>query len=607
MAGKRVSARKLIILLAALGLVSYLSASPITPGGADAPYKGPPLSSIALMSRFAKEQNLAYSAFDGAARVPADADLSISEPESRGLAAATAAEKRVNQDFSLTPQNETTIAVNPSSPNMIVAGAHDYRLGSPIGAAFYTSFDSGFTWNEGFPPFPLLVSANGAKVKEVQPPFGTGDPVLAFGRARSVDTGPPGGTPVVYYGYLGISADRCEHGIFVSRSTNGLLWTRPVVPPLIPPAGLFTPVYWDPAGNCNVFNDKPWLTVDNSGGPHDGRVYVTWSRFRFAGNRYQESLILMTFSDDNGLTWSDPKEVNGSSASLCQHQINGRSGRCDESQFSNIVVGADGTLYVAFVNQQLRGSGDGFRNQYLVTRVNPDTLAVDGPYSAAALTDGESDFPVNALGLPTLCNSNFRLNSAGNLAIDSSDPAGETLYLVFADNRNGSTFTPKTVVTQEPPDSFVCPEGKTTDDDVFILKSTDRGATWVNPSTGSSSPLRVNQDGLRNGKDQWFPWAAVAPDGRVDVVFYDRRDDPFNRFTHLYLARSSDGGATWTDMRVSDVPSNMNWSFDSGIFIGDYNALAIGPDGTSYPFWTDARNGTPRVRQSDVFFDAVAP
>src|SRR3989304_5575644 len=97
------------------------------------------------------------------------------------------------------------------------------------------------------------------------------------------------------------------------RPPAGLLWPRPVVPPLVPPKGLFTPVYWDPAANCNVFNDKPWLTVDNSGGPHDGRVYVTWSRFRFAASRYQESVILMTFSDDNGLSWSDPREVNGSS------------------------------------------------------------------------------------------------------------------------------------------------------------------------------------------------------------------------------------------------------------------------------------------------------
>ncbi len=144
------------------------------------------------------------------------------------------------------------------------------------------------------------------------------------------------------------------------------------------------------------------------------------------------------------------------------------------------------------------------------------------------------------------------------------------------------------------------------------MKSTDGGVTWVNPATGlPDEPLRVNQDALGNGRDQWFPFVAVAPEGpaagRVDVVFYDRRHDPFNRFTHTYLARSHDGGANWTETRLTDVPSNMNWAFEDGLFIGDYNGIAIAPNGTSYPFWTDARNGTPLVRQSDVMMDIVPP
>ncbi|MEE8384575.1 MAG: hypothetical protein V3S01_01475, partial [Dehalococcoidia bacterium] len=287
--------------------------------------------------------------------------------------------------------------------------------------------------------------------------------------------------------------------------------------------------------------------------------------------------------------------------------IGGPSGRCDESQFSNAVVGSDGTLYVAFVNQQFGGRADGFRNQYLISRVDPDTLAVSGPYRVAGLVDGQDDLPVNAFGQPTLCNSNFRLNSANNLAVDPSDPSGNILYLVFADNRHGSSFPFPTQVTQEPADSFACPSGTTTDMDVFILKSADGGVTWANPEDGSSSPLRVNQDPVGNGKDQWFPFAAVGPDGRVDVVFYDRRGDPFNRFAHTYLARSHDSGATWSEIRVTERSSNMNWAFERGLFMGDYNGMAIGPDGTSYPFWTDARNGTPRIRQSDVMMDAVPP
>jgi hypothetical protein len=379
------------------------------------------------------------------------------------------------------------------------------------------------------------------------------------------------------------------------------------VPPLLPPDGLFTPVYWNRQENCSVFNDKPWLAVDTSGGPHDGRLYVTWTRFVFSHNRYKESPILMAYSDDNAATWSDPVEISGFSRTLCREQVAGPAGRCDESQFSNVVVGSDGSVYVAFINQQFAGAEDGFRNQYLLTKVDPDTLAVSGPYRVAGLIDGQNDFPVNVLGQPTLCNSNFRLNTAGNLVVDTTDPGGDTLYVVFTDNRNGSSFPFPTRVTQEPVDSFACPQGSTTDTDVFIVKSADGGVTWANPDDGSSAPLRVNQDPLGNGKDQWFPFAAVAPDGRVDVMFYDRRDHRFNRFTHVYLARSHDGGATWTETRLTDVPSNMNWAFQDGLFIGDYNGMAIGPDGTSYPFWTDARNGNSFIRQSDVMMDIVLP
>lgn len=591
-------------ILSALIVAVTLCIAFASPGAGAGPLpKGPPISATGLLSGFAQDNRLAAEAAASSLSGPGDtAPPGVAQPALGGIVNV-----RVNQDFSLRPQNETTIAVNPTSPNMLVAGANDYRLGAPVGAAFYTSFDGGATWNDGIPPYPLLVAATQEHRRFQEVPSGTGDPVLAFGKARTSQFGPPRGSTVVYYAYLGVSGGFCEHGIFVSRSTNGLTWTRPVVPNLLPPKGLFTPVYWDRPEDCNVFNDKPWLAVDTSGGPHDGRVYVTWSRFVFAHHQYRESPILMAYSDDNGETWSSPIEVSGYSPELCRAQISGPAGRCDESQFSNIVVGKDGTLYVAFLNQQSNGASDGFRNQYLVTKVNPDTLTVSGPYKAADLIDGQNDFPANATGTATLCNSNFRLNSGGNLALDPSDPSGKTFYLIFADDRNGSPFPGYPLVSQQPPDSFTCPSGLTTDDDIFIVKSTDGGRTWGNPASPTNSPLRVNQDPLHDGKDQWFPFAAVAPDGRIDVVFYDRRDDPFNRLTRVYLARSHDGGATWTETRVSSAFSNMNWAFDGGEFIGDYNGMAIGPDGTSYPFWTDARNGTPRIRQSDVYLGIVPP
>jgi hypothetical protein len=41
-----------------------------------------------------------------------------------------------------------------------------------------------------------------------------------------------------------------------------------------------------------------------------------------------------------------------------------------------------------------------------------------------------------------------------------------------------------------------------------------------------------------------------GPDGRVDVMFYDRRDDPSTASANI-MARSYDGGATWTEVKVS--------------------------------------------------------
>jgi len=587
---------------------------------ADGDVTGPPLSNIALQSAFAREHGLASNDTQGVTGLRPS-----NPPDEEGLAYPAGpgiAEIKVNQDYSRAPQNETTIAINPVSPNMLIAGANDYRLGVPVGAAFYTSFDLGLTWDDGFPPFPLLAgerkneeddgalvvgdegkdpdAPTGKSGQLTEAPSGTGDPVIAFGPARLGTPDIIFGTSTAYYAYLGVSSSFCEHGIFVSRSTNGLTWTRPAVPTLYPPNGLFTPVYWEHEVDCSVFNDKPWLATDTSNGPHRGRVYVVWSRFLYSDLGFRQSTIMLSYSDDNAQTWSAPINVNGVSRELCPAQVNGKSGRCDESQFASAAVGPDGTLHVAFINQQAKGKEDGFRNQYLTTSVNPDTLELSGPYHAATMIDGKYDFPVNGLGQATLCNSNIRLNTAGNLTIDPSDPAGKTMYIVFADNRNGSSFPNRDMVTQTPPDSFVCPAGKATDVDVFIVRSTDGGVTW-------SSERRVNRDPVKNGIDQWFPFAAVGPEGTVSVVFNDRRDDPSNRFSNFYLARSTNGGVDWTETKVSTQSSNLNWAFDNGVFFGDYTAVTVAPDGTTYPLWTDSRNGEPATRQSDVYIAIVPP
>jgi hypothetical protein len=65
--------------------------------------------------------------------------------------------------------------------------------------------------------------------------------------------------------------------------------------------------------------------------------------------------------------------------------------------------------------------------------------------------------------------------------------SGELLYAAWHDGRHGG-------------------------EDVFLRRSDDGGATW-------SGPVRSNDNAVSDGTDQYLPRVAVAPDGRVDVLF----------------------------------------------------------------------------------------
>ena len=53
--------------------------------------------------------------------------------------------------------------------------------------------------------------------------------------------------------------------------------------------------------------------------------------------------------------------------------------------------------------------------------------------------------------------------------------------------------------------------------------SADGGVTYT-------GPVRVNQDDPKSPADQFQPWLAVTDKGQVDVMYFDRRNDPNNFF-----------------------------------------------------------------------------
>ncbi len=128
-------------------------------------------------------------------------------------------------------------------------------------------------------------------------------------------------------------------------------------------------------------------------------------------------------------------------------------------------------------------------------------------------------------------------------------------------------------------------------DGVALSRSTDGGLTW-------SAAVQVN------GAPQaqaFTPTVAVSPDGSIAVTYYDSRDDTAsgNTFlTDVWLAESSDGGATWSESQIAG-PFDLDLAPDSdGLFLGDYQALAGGAAGFA-PFFVQTT--AAKSNRTDVF------
>lgn len=57
----------------------------------------------------------------------------------------------------------------------------------------------------------------------------------------------------------------------------------------------------------NRVNGMPVTVVDNSDGPHQGRIYINWTDER---NGPENPDVFISHSDDKGNTWSSPKRIN---------------------------------------------------------------------------------------------------------------------------------------------------------------------------------------------------------------------------------------------------------------------------------------------------------
>lgn len=347
--------------------------------------------------------------------------------------------------------------------------------------------------------------------------------------------------------------------------------------------------------------DRPY-GPDAAFGP-DGTLYVTYVNLTGQGNT-PETLWLVR-SEDGGRSVSEPVEVAGELALQ-----------------SRVAVDPDGVVHVTWLQATdvallaitrppvvlaARSTDGGATFTEPVAVSDPDRERI-GAASPVVDADGDvvvlyQDFRDNRRDFQNLEGPPWDGPSA--LVLSRSEDGGAT-FSAGVELEDGVIGTRRFLVfLPEFPSLAGGPEGELYaawtdgrhgDEDVLLRRSDDGGRSW-------SAAVRVNDNPRGDGTDQYLPRVAVAPDGRLDVLYYDRSQDPANTMMHTTLASSTDGGTTFRYQQVSTQ------AFDARV--GPVAGPHLPPDLGSrlglvsdadrvLAAWTDTRLGDEASARQDV-------
>jgi len=128
--------------------------------------------------------------------------------------------------------------------------------------------------------------------------------------------------------------------------------------------------------------------------------------------------------------------------------------------------------------------------------------------------------------------------------------------------------------------------------DVYFIRSTNRGNSW-------SSPIRINDDSNISAW-QWFGTMSVAPNGRIDVIWLDTRDDPGTYLSSLYYSFSEDNGQTWSQNERLTPAFDPHVGWPQQNKMGDYFDMISDDYGASIA-WAGTFNG-----EEDVYYGRIS-
>lgn len=392
-----------------------------------------------------------------------------------------------------TPNNELLqegaephIVIHPTNKNILALAFMQNSLSSadyPI----YTSLNGGDTWAKS--SFSTEAALNAAFPGTML--LGGGDPILAFDNDGKLH---------MSFIYVHGSFPNLKGDMFYvySVDTGKTFIVPPIDDFVVYPGNIF----------ASDMLDRQWMEVDNSGGPHDGNLYM--SAFYFMGPLSTPGQIVLTKSADS----------SGFNLNNVTTAVVAQSGNI--TQFGNVKVDQNGRVHVSCAYMyEVDGSGFVYH-----------TISEDGAKTFGAPTQvGTGDL----LGPQPGNNPNpvihDRENAAISLAVD-----GDNVYMAWSDLGNNESrayfsFSNNVGVNFSPPYEF--------------------GNAFLDSSTYHFMPN------------------VTADSGYVTINWY--AIDKFSGITNYYMAESNNKGASFDFfMEVSDT--NSAFVGGSNAFYGDYNS-----------------------------------
>jgi hypothetical protein len=282
--------------------------------------------------------------------------------------------------------------------------------------------------------------------------------------------------------------------------------------------------------------DKQWFTIDTTNSIGHGFQYQSWST---DGNNFSGRQF--SRSTNSGFAWMDPINIPNSPA------------------WGTLDVDTNGNLFIGGVNLTTN-------RIWCVRSTNAKNGAV----------------------VPTFDQSTA-VNLGGNIVFgEPINPEGLVGQVFLAVDRSGTSTNNNVYML-----ASVQPTGFTNGSNVMFARSPDGGRTF-------SAPRRINDDPINHAKWHWFGTLSVAPNGRIDVVWFDTRNAANNTDTQLFYSYSIDGGSTWSRNVAVSNSFNVFVGYPNQNKLGDYITVVSDNTGANVAY-AATFNG-----EEDIYYVRIA-